>query len=201
LRVPEGGDLPSYERYLAGIAGGLHAFPEAQTKGSIVRSVVDGQPDAVLRALPEPVRGLALDPPIDSDWVPEVQFGALVHAVAAARGYGPREYLAWVRGSNRALFESVLYRILMTVVSPEAMLRHAGKRWGNFHRGSTLVLEGIADDGARLVLRFPPGVFDGLILAGFAEAFGAALEAAHARDPAVTIETSGPGFARYLARW
>lgn len=197
----DGGERPSFERYVAGLPGGLGAFPAAQTKGSIVRSVIEGQPDTILHALPEPIRAVALDPPMDSEWVPEAHFGALVHAVAEARGLGEGEYLAWVRGSNRALFGSVLYKILMTVVSPEAMLRHAGRRWGNFHRGSTLELDGFSDDGARLTLRFPAGVFDGLLLRGFAEAFAAALEAAHAKEPVVGIEATAAGFARYLARW
>jgi hypothetical protein len=199
--VRDGDEGPSFERYVAGLPGGLDAFPAAQAKGSVIRSVIEAQPDEVLRGLPAPIRGLAIDPPIDSDWVPEVHFGALVHAVAEARGYSAREHCAWLRACNRALFASPLYRILMTVVSPEAMLRHAGKRWSNFHRGSTLDLDGFADDGARVTLRFPAGLFDLLVLRGFAEAFAAALEAAHARDPIVEIEARGAGFARYLARW
>jgi hypothetical protein len=199
--VQDQGQQPSFERYVAGLPGGLDAYPGAQAKGSIVRSVIEAQPEDLLRALPEPVRALALDPPIDSDWVPEAHFAALVHAVSERRRYGQREYCAWVRSSNRALFASPLYKILMAVVSPEALLRHAGRRWSNFHRGSTLELDGFADDGARLTLRFPAGVFDALILRGFAEALAAALEAAHAKGPVVDVEASGAGFARYVARW
>jgi hypothetical protein len=199
--VHDAGERPSYDRYVAGLPGGLDAFPAAQAKGSLVRSVIEAQPEEVLRSLPAPVRALALDAPIDSDWVPEAHFAGLVHAVSEGRHYGIHEYCAWVRGCNRALFSSTLYKILMAVVSPEALLRHAGKRWGNFHRGSTLELDGFADDGARLTLRFPAGLFDELILRGFGEALAAALEAAHARGPVVEIEARGAGFARYLARW
>jgi hypothetical protein len=199
--VRDAEERPSFERYVAGLPGGLDAFPAAQAKGSLVRSVIEGQPETLLQTLPEPVRALALDPPVDSDWVPETHFAALVHAVSERRRYGVREYGAWVRNSNRALFASPLYRILMSVVTPGALLRHTGKRWGNFHRGSTLALDGFADEGARLTLTFPAGVFDGLLLRGYGEALAAALEAAHAKDPIVEIESSGPGFARYLARW
>jgi hypothetical protein len=194
-------DRPSYARYVAGLTGGLDAFPDARAKGSLVRSVLEGQPPELLRELPEPIRAIAVDPPVDSDWVPEAHVCALVHAIAERRQYGIREYCAWVRGSNRALFASPLYRILMAVVSPGALLRHAGKRWGNFHRGSTLVLDGFADDGARLTLMFPSGVYDALLLRGFGEAFAAALEAARAKDPVVEVDASGAGFARFLARW
>lgn len=197
----DGGDRPSFDRYVAGLPGGLDAYPDVRIKGSVVRSVVDGQPEEVLRELPAPVRALALDPPVDSEWIPEAYFAALLHAVAERRGYGPRECRAWFRRSNRALFASPLYRILFVVVSPEALLRQPGKRWGAFHRGTTLELEGVADDGVRLALRFPAGLFDEIVLDAFAEAFAAALEAAHAKDPVVEVEARAAGFARFLARW
>lgn len=192
---------PSYERYVAGLAGGLDAFPAARAKGSLVRSVIDAQPAELLRTLPEPVRGLALSPPIDSEWVPEAHLAALIHAVSERRRFGAREYCAWVRTCNRALFARPLYRLLMAVASPETLLRHAGKRWENFHRGSDLAHDGVADDGVRLTLTFPAGVFDDFVLRGYGEAFAAALEAARAKDPLVEIEARGPGFARYVARW
>lgn len=199
--MTDGGVSPSFERYVTGLPGGLEAFPALVTKGSVVRSLLDGQPDDVLRGLPAPVRALAVDPPIDSDWIPETHFAALLHALAEARHLEGRAFRAWIRLANRSLFASPLYRILMAVVSPEALLRHVDRRWNNFHRGSTAALDGFADDGARVTLRFPAGVFDGLVLEAFAEAFAAALEAAQAKAPVVVVEAAGPGFARYLARW
>jgi len=89
----------------------------------------------------------------------------------------------------------------MVVASPELLLRYTGKRWENFHRGSALHHDGVSDDGVRLTLTFPAGLFDELLLRGYGEAFAAALEAACARDPLVEIEARGPRFARYLARW
>lgn len=197
----EGQEQPSYDRYVAGLPGGLAAYPEAQAKGSIVRSLIEAQPEALHRALPEPVRALAVDPPIDSDWVPEAHVAALIHAIGEIRGYTASELGAWARACNRTLFASPLYRILMAVASPEALLRHAGRRWTNFHRGSTLCFDGFSDDGVRLTLRFPGTLFDGVVLRTFAEAFAAALEANHVREPLVHVEVRGPGFARYLARW
>jgi hypothetical protein len=191
----------SFERYVAGLPGGLAAHPGAQVKGSVVRNLLEEQPPELLARIPVQLQRLVKDPPIDSDWVPETYLGALIHAIGEARGLDERELLGWIRARNRALFSGPIYRMLMMVVSPEAMARHAGRRWGNFHRGTTLELEGYSDDGVRLVLAFPPGVFDRLLLKVYAEAYAAALEAAHAKDPAVLVEASGVGFARYLARW
>jgi hypothetical protein len=192
---------PSYESYLAGLPGGLSAYPDAQAKGSIVRGHLEDLSADLVRALPEPLRRLAADPPMDSDWVPEASLCALIHAVAERRRYGEREFLAWIRARNRALFARPLYRILMAAAAPEALLRHAGKRWGNFHRGSSLDFVGFSDDGVRLTLTHPPGLFDGPILQVFGQAFAAALEVAQAKDPVVEVEVERPGFARYVARW
>ena len=192
---------PSFERYLTGMPGGLDAHPGAQAKGSLVRNVLEGQPPEVLRRLPAVLQPFVADPPMDSEWVPEVRLCALIHAVAEQRRYSVAEVLAWIRQRNLALFSSPLYRLLMSVVSPEAMLRHAGKRWGNFHRGSSLEFEGFSDDGARVTLTHPAGLYDELVLGAYGAAFAAALEVARAKAPQVSIEISGPGFARYLARW
>jgi hypothetical protein len=199
--VAVAGAAPSYERYVASLPGGLDAYPEAQAKGALVRSVLLDHPIEVLRALPAPVRGWVTDPPLDNVWVSEARFCALIHAIAEARGWREQATLDWCRERDRDLLSGPLYRILMLAATPEAMLRHAPTRWAAFHRGSTLTFAGFADDGARASLAFPKGLFDPLLLKAFSGSFHVALDLAHARKPAVEIEASGDGFARFLARW
>ncbi len=190
------------ERYLAGLPGGLDAYRAAQAKGSVVRSVLEGQPvEALAAAVPPVLQRLVLEPPVTSDWVPEAHLGALLHAIADVRGMTDDEVCAWTRAQNRALFESPAYRILMAVMSPASLVRFAGKRWANWHRGTRLEVEGATDDGVRVTLEFPPGLFDLFLLRVFGQAFVAALELSHAASPLVTVESSGPESARYLARW
>jgi hypothetical protein len=186
---------------VASLPGGLAAHPGAQAKGSLVRAFLEGQPANVLRRLPDPLQHFVREPPIDSDWIPEAQFCAFFHALCEALGQLPGDRAAWIRARNQSLFAGPLYRLLMTVASPERILRESARRWGVFHRSSTLDFEGFSDDGARVGLAFPPGLFDPFLLDAFAEAFAAALELARAKDPIVQVEASGPGFARYLARW
>jgi hypothetical protein len=195
------GIVPSYARYVASLPGGLDAYPTVQAKGTHVRSALLGHPPEVLRALPEPLRAWAAEPPLENDWVSEARFCALTHAIAEARGWSEASTLAWWRERNRDLLGGPLYRILMIVATPEAMLRHAGVRWSNFHRGSTLSFLGFSDDGVRAGLAFPRGIFDPLMLRAFAEAFRVALELSRARKPVVTLEQAGDGFARYRAHW
>jgi hypothetical protein len=159
------------------------------------------QPREVLLALPEPVRLWVTDPPLGNGWVSEAAYCALIHAIAEARRWREPEILAWIRERNRDLFSGPLYRTLMRAATPEAMFRHAGLRWANFHRGSSLNFLGFSDDGARLGLVFPKGLLDPLLLRATGGVFCAALELAHARAPVAVLEHADDGFARYCTRW
>jgi len=199
---PEGTGFERMERYLAGLPAGLDSFPECMAKGSVLRSTLIQQPVSELAArLPAPLRALVTDPPVDSEWLSEARFVAIYLAVADVRGLSEGEVLAWARDRNRALFRNPAYRILMAVSSPATLLRGATMRWSNWHRGSTLEVEGITDVGVRALLRFPPGLFDDLMLKVFGEAYSAGLELARAKSPASSVELLEPGVARYLVSW
>lgn len=197
-----GGALAGLERYLAGLPGGLDAHPAAQAKGALVRSALDGERvEELLPLLPPPLRRLAAEPPVASEWVPEAHLGALVHAIADRRALRGAEFRSWARARHRAMFERPAYEVLMAVASPAALVRFADRRWANWHRGTALAVEGFADDGVRIALSFPAGLYDDLLLASCAEAFAAALELAHAPAPAVALEAGERGRVRFLARW
>lgn len=190
------------ELYLSSLPGGSSAYPECQAKGILVRTLAAEQGIGVASArLPDPFRRLLEELPVGSEWIPEVHYLALIYAVADANGMGDEAILAGVRDRHRRMFESPTYRLLMAGASPGTLLRGAGVRWANWHRGSTLEVEGIADDGVRLALRFPPGLFDGLHLRVFAEAFLAALDVSRARSPRAEIVEAGASLARYRVTW
>lgn len=194
--------LPRLERWLAGVPRGLDSYPEALAKGSLARSALEGQPrDALAATFPPELRALVAEPPMAGEWFPEAHLVALVHSIADARGMTDEQLFAWARARNRALFESPAYRILMAVVSPGSMVRFAARRWGNWHRGTTLEAGQISDEGVRLELRFPAGLFDPLALRIYAVVFEVALEMAHARLPRVSLEEARPGHATFLASW
>lgn len=194
--------LARLEAYLSSLPGGLSAYPECQAKGILVRMLASEEIYAgAASRLPQPFRSLVEEQPIGSEWIPEVHYQALIYGLADVRGQEDDGILAGVRARHRRMFESPTYRILMVGSSPAALLRGADLRWANWHRGSTLEVEGIADDGVRLVVRFPRGLFNGLQLRVFAESFLAALDLSQARSPRVEIMQSGAGFARYRAAW
>jgi hypothetical protein len=194
--------LPRLQSYLSRVPGGLAAYPDAVARGTHFRIVLDGQPRvALLDAVPAPLRQLTLNPPVTSDWLPEVHFGALLLAIADVRGMSDSDLLAWIRERNEALFTSPLYRMLLAVISPEAALGRAGARWGAGHRGTSLEVLSLTRGEAALQLRFPPRLFDPLLLRMYAVAFAVALEFTRARHPRITLESVDDTRAEYLARW
>jgi hypothetical protein len=198
----EAAGLPRFEQYVAGLPEGLASFPECLAKGSVLRSTLLQQPvEEIAARLPPELRPLVLDPPVDSEWMSEAKFVAIYHAVADVRGYSDADVRTWARDRNRALFRNPAYRILMAVSSPATLIRGAAMRWSNWHRGSLLEVEGILDVGVRAVLRFPPGLFDDLMLASFGEAYVTALELARAAAPVASHELLEPGVARFLLSW
>lgn len=202
METSEAAALPRVEAYLANLASGLAAHPACQAKGALVRNLLAGQDVAELaRRLPPPLRRLAMEPPVGSEWIPETHLTALYLGLADVRGLRDEDFLGFARERNRTLFRSAAYRFLMEVVSPATLLRFAGQRWANFHRGTTFEQEGVADDGVRYTLRFPENLFPPLMLRVYAQAFVAALEMARARFPVVAVEAQNGRSARFIATW
>jgi hypothetical protein len=194
--------LPRLERYLSRLPGGLEAHPGAQTRGVLVRLLLEGYPRSdLLAVLDEPLRRLAVDPPMDSDWVSEVHLMALTRAVADVRGLDDAALIAWHRERNRALALHPVFALLLSFVSADAVFRLAAARWASWHRGSTLEVIERREGWGRLELRFPSRLYDTLALRSLAGVFTAVLEASRAPSPGVTLEWADDERAHYLARW
>jgi hypothetical protein len=194
--------FPRLDAYLAALPGGLSAYPDCLAKGTIIRAMVtDGLGAVPSGALPPELARLLEDLPMGSEWVPEVQVMGLMYGLADASGLSDEGLIAANRARDRRTFESPAYRVLMAVATPGLLMRNAAGRWATFHRGSTLEVEGIADDGVRIGLRFPRALFDGLHLRCFGGAFVSALELSNARAPRADIVEACPGYARFRVAW
>jgi uncharacterized protein (TIGR02265 family) len=187
-------------RYLGGLPQGLDSYASCLAKGSVFRAMVEG---AGLDAgrLPAPLRRYLVEPPIPSEWLPEAHLAALVLSAADQLELDDEALFAWARVRNRGLFEGTLYRALMALVPPTRLARFAPMRWAAFHRGTTLELGRVADDGLRAHLAFPPGLFDATVLVAYRAAFAAALEASGARHVEVEAEEVTSTAAHYRVRW
>ena len=187
-------------RYLAGLPAGLDSYPEAQTKGSVYRNLLDDVP-CHLAALPAPLRHHLQHPPIASEWLPEVHLWALAFAVADQQGMDEARLHAWAAERNRKLFEGSVYRTLMAMVSPSTLFRFCAVRWNAFHRGTSMQAGPVSDDGCQVTLAFPRAVFDEQVLRFLAVVFRTALEASRAVGPQVELVSSTDSSGFYRARW
>jgi hypothetical protein len=198
--APGSPPAPRLERYLAGLPDGLASYPQCQVKGSVFRSLFDGV-DLDPAPLAPPLRQLLEDPPIASEWIPEVHLWALLFAAADQRRMDAEAIRSWIYQRRRQLFEGAVYRFLMALVPPATLVRTSAMRWGAFHRGTVLEAGGVADDGARLHLAFPSGLFDSQALDALTAVVRAALDASRARGAEVEVEEATATTARFRASW
>ena len=185
-------------RYLSRLEEGLASYPECVARSAVAQGWLAAAPDAfsdtspLVAALLERPRG---------PWSPEVVVHAMLLAIADRAAMTDAQFAAWSRAASREMYRGPLFRALMGFCSPQALLARAADRWSAMHRGTEL---SVAEDGPRratLRLRFPPRLFAPLHLAGYAEAFAAAIE--HSRAHLAIVEVAAPTetAATFVARW
>ena len=195
--------LDAVARYLDSLPAGVASHPECQMKGAVIRAYFDSLP--AISAPPElPAEAIALleQPPAPSAWVPEVVCHVLMLLAAHDLFETEDAYLDHVLRTNRALFESLTYRVLFSLVRPKTTLAQASARWGLFHAGTTLEPVGkIRRGSGDLVLRAPPDHCPLVLAKGYAASFRAVVEAAGASGAEVEVELRNPGEVLFRARW
>lgn len=197
--------FPSVDAYIERLPGGTDAHPECQTKASVYRSSLADLPLHNINKLPPIVQELIYHPPPVTAWVSEVQALCILLAVRdqhfSPDASGLVAYEEWVRRRNRQFLAQPLYRALFLVLSPEALLSGATRRWGALHRGTAFDVLKREKGMAELHMQYPPYVLSGIILLGIRGAFCAALDMAGARSLRMEIQEVSPTEAIFSARW
>ena len=188
--------LPRTTAWLAGLPFGLDSYPECQVKGSLLRRLVKSQtlqPHAP--RLPAELCTWLEAPPLVSAWVPEVHLFAMLHAVRDLV-YDEPELHAFVSSGIERMISSPIYRIMFLVVTPKRLLHGIGRRWDQFHRGSTMTVMRDAGSTIDVCVEHPPDLYSatirGLIAATFLTTVTAAggrgyrVEAMHDESTATT---------------
>jgi hypothetical protein len=192
---------PRVREYLARLPDGVASHPRCLAKAAMLRRVLAERPltrDEVA-ALPPPVGQIVTCPPLDGEWVSDVHLVCILFAIADAHGMSDDAYLGWLRALNARMF-ATLFRSVVHVPSPEAILARVPESWSVFHRGSTLSVSEVAPGRAVLRLTFPPWLFHGLALLQFVPVFEAALEAS-GEGSAVECTASDELGATFVATW
>lgn len=193
---------PRLESYLSGLPAGLASYPECLTKASLSLTLIEGMPSPVPDPgdLPEPAARYVARPPTGM-WIPEVEMVALSLTIADHYDMSDAQYLEWLKGANRSFFQSLMYRAVMSFLSPAAIIPKATARWSAVHRGSELRAEFVGPRDVDIVLVFPPRLFAGLALQQLAAVFEAVFEHTRGRNPEVVLADVTETRGVYHARW
>jgi hypothetical protein len=187
-------------RYVETLPIGLESYPECQVKGSVLRGLSASSPVPFPRAiLPPPLLALLDDPPLPSDWIPEVPFLALM--VAHESQPSPSAHTQWAYERNRRLLRSPLYSVLFRVAGPARVFTGMTTRWQAFRRGTEVVMHEQTAGRAVVELRYPGNLYPAGALVNVCCAVRAVLDAAGAASSTARVLSFEATRATLEASW
>jgi hypothetical protein len=185
-------DFALLTQYVDALPEGLDSYPKALTSGAIILSLLL---DPLRRpplgvGLPSPLEDLICTPPAATAWVPLVKlcaFHAAVYDFAFAEKGGVPAYEEWTFQRNLQLTKNPLYRKILAVESPEALLAsYSSGRWSAFYRGTSLHVMNVAKHSASLRLTHPAHAWPEISRIALGAALRAAFVIARAKSATVT---------------
>ena len=187
-----GVDFATLTQYVNALPEGLDSYPRVLVSGVIVLGLlldpVQQLPLGI--GLPSPLEDLIRTPPVASAWVPLVKlcaFHAAVYDFAFADKGGVPAYEEWIFQRNLQLTKNPLYRKILAVESPEALLAsYTSGRWSAFYRGPSLHVMNVAKRRASLRLTHPAYAWPEISRVALGAALRAALVIARAKSATVT---------------
>jgi hypothetical protein len=194
-------------QYVNALPDGLESYPKALASGALVLGLLL---DPLSRlplggGLPPPLEELMGTSPPASSWVPLVKLCALHAAVydfAFAEKGGVAAYEEWTFQRNLRLAGDSVYRKILAVESPEALLAsYNSARWSAFYRGTSLHVMSVAKRSASLRLTHPAYAWPGISRIALGAALRAALVIARAKSATVTSRELSVRAAHFEVRW
>lgn len=194
--------FPRLSAYLARLPEGLASHPRCQAKGAIVRSMISPDPLAgvPMGALPDEIRGVISAPPTNSAWIPDVHFFGALLAVADVRKYDDAQFGAWLLEANQRVFQSPVYKFVMSFTSPGLLLTMCGTIWRAMHKGTILSAER-GERTATALLEFPDRLYDAQVLETIRIAYVAAFAYSRTPEAKLLVEEATATSARFRAEW
>ncbi len=196
--------FPRLARYVEQLPAGLSSYPECLAKASLLRASADAlEVEIPGSGLPAVVHELLVDPPVPSSWIPQAHCVAAHVALADMAGLvDDVDLVDWSYRANKALAASTMYRVLVQLASPRALLRLVPISWRTIHRGIVLDVDSTSSEKQTLlIIRHPPHVWTREVHQTVAGGFRPPLEASRARDVRVELVVSETEGAEYLVSW
>lgn len=192
---------PRLSKYVKGLPQGLLSYPECESKASLYREALSNLPRKLDTAGLDPLLASYVDDPVPvSSWVPEVVTNGIYLAIADQVFKDDERFLEWVGEFSRKVFESPLYRVLMSLASPQRLAQGATRRWQNFHTGVDYQVA-LHENGTLGHLITPPSLYDRLVLRAHLRAIQAAYRASGAPDATIEILSMNATDARFRIVW
>lgn len=202
IDLPVAKRYPRFAAYVDGLPQGLDSHPECITKASLALMLVRGipQPPPSPQEVPDPLRRYLSAPP-SGMWVPEVEAMALSLLVADHYRMTDRQHREWIKARNRGFFSSLMYRAVMSFLSPQSLMTKATARWAAVHRGSTFTVKFVGPRDVDGILTFPHRLFPKIALEQLTAVFAAALENSNAHNTEVVLAEATDTRGVFHGRW
>lgn len=173
---------PRASSYLATLPGGFDAYPTCLTTAEYSMPVRDEFPELILDpAISEDIRRRFTNPWRAGGWISTVETVTLFLMARDRIFETDEEFLAWNFRLSVRLFDSPFYKAVMFVATPRMLIRGLAWRWKRFHRGTELATEG-TDSPRKIVLTFPPNLFEPTLLMAIGAAMRGAIGCAGGRN-------------------
>lgn len=150
--------FPTLSAYLSRLPAELDSYPECRTKGSMIRSALEGHDLSTdADGLPKRLAEIVADPPPPTRWLPLVYGDAIFHAVCDRFYPTEEQVLDWTYQRTVSMAKNKMYRKLVQVAGPAFLLKISTKVHGVFEKGTRARAE-VGDHEARIELSHPPHV-------------------------------------------
>ena len=149
--------------YIRRLPDGLDSYPECKSKGTLIRSALEGQPvHAMKPGLPPRVAEMIANPPGAGFWIPAVLSDAVFYAIVDNFYPSEESVLQWTRERTVRTAQSRLYRALTRLAGPVPLLKIASAVHGRFQKGTGLDVLGHSANSVSVRLHHPPYLHGGL---------------------------------------
>lgn len=175
--------FPTVAHYLDTLPDGVHSYPDAKIRGGLVNSILQAHQILEPRgALPDLVCDWVEQPPVQSEWIPQVVARVLLRAAFDEHFKSREAYLKWAYEAQRKVLSGPLYKMLFIGISPERLVKMSASRYGHFHMGLRMEMLERSGNAATGRLLHPPYLCTPFDHHATLEGFRAGLELAGGRE-------------------
>jgi hypothetical protein len=195
---------PRAHAYIAQLPQGLDSFPACRAKYDAIELLLEHSDELTKDAsLPEPIRAALNGRP--GSWHPDAAVMAITLMARDRIFASDAEYMNFTYQSSSALFDRIIYRALMKLMSPTLLVMGSARRWTTFRSGTQLRSVGSKKAGRRMtgevILSHPPELFPDLFLHSLCHTFRAALDLSRGRGVEVRVGLQQGGETQYHLAW